>query len=136
MGFKPSFIGLIMSYVSSASFSVLVNGSPKGHIIPTRGLRLEDPISSYLFIICTKGLISLLDSLNQELCILGIKVCRGALSINHLLFADDSVLFCKVYAGTNQKIQQLLKVYELAFGWHINTTKVAMVFSKNTHNDI
>lgn len=38
MGFKHSFIDFIMSCVSLASFLVLVNGSPKGHIVLTRGL--------------------------------------------------------------------------------------------------
>lgn len=41
MGFKSRFIGLIMSCISSASFSVIVNSAPKGHIIPSRGLDKE-----------------------------------------------------------------------------------------------
>lgn len=93
MGFKPSFIWSIMSCVSSASFSMLVNDSLKGHIIPLRGLRQRDLLFPYLFLLCTEGLISLLSNSNHELHILGIQVCRGAPSINHLLFVDDNVLF-------------------------------------------
>lgn len=63
---------------SLASFSVLVNGAPKGHIIPSRGLRQGDPLFSYLFFICIEGLISFLSNVNQELHIMGIQVCREA----------------------------------------------------------
>lgn len=67
MSFKPSFIGLIMSCVVSASFSVLVNGSSKGHIKSTKGLRQRDLLSPYLFILYTEGLIRLLSNSNHEL---------------------------------------------------------------------
>ena len=44
----------------SASYSILVNGVPKGDIGPTRGIRQGDPISPYLFLICS-------EALNQQL---------------------------------------------------------------------
>lgn len=37
MGFKLNMVEQIMSYVTIASFSILVNGIPKGHIVPSRG---------------------------------------------------------------------------------------------------
>lgn len=49
-----------------ASLSININGSPKGLIPPTRGLRQGDPISPYLFIFCTEGLIALLQEAEQE----------------------------------------------------------------------
>lgn len=77
---------------------------------------------------CTERLISLLSDSNHEFHVPGIKVCRRASSPNHLLFADDNVLFCKADVETNRKIQKLLKFYGLA----LHTTKTMMVFSKNT----
>lgn len=37
--FKPNLIALIMKCVLSTSFSVFGNGTLKGHIVPSRGLR-------------------------------------------------------------------------------------------------
>lgn len=62
----------------------------------------------------------------------GIKVCRGAPSINHLLFTDDNVIFCKVDVDTTKKVQSLLLEYELASGECINSNKIVMVSRKNT----
>lgn len=82
-----------MKCVMSASFFILVNGIPKGHIIPSRGWRQSDPLSPYLFLLCMEGLISLLSNSTNE--IASIKVSREAPRINHLLFADDIIISVK-----------------------------------------
>ena len=60
LGFDDSWVDLIMECVSTTSFSIVLNGSPKGHIIPSRGLRQGDPLSPFLFLICAEGLTSLI----------------------------------------------------------------------------
>lgn len=128
MEFKPNLIELIMKCVSSA----LVNGTRKSHIVPSRELRQGDPLSPYIFLLCNKGLICLLNKLARELQIPRIKVGRGAPSINYLLFIDDNVIFYKADVGTTRKIQQVVEVYEKAFGQCIKSNKTTMVFGKNT----
>ena len=56
MGFNARWVGLIMSCINSASYSILVNGVPKGDIRPLRGIRQRDPLSPYLFLICSEVL--------------------------------------------------------------------------------
>ncbi|KAG2666985.1 hypothetical protein I3760_15G091300 [Carya illinoinensis] len=131
LGFDKKLISLIIQCVRIVSFFVLVNGSPKGSIIPSRGLRQGDLLSPYLFLLCTEDLISLLKRNVGREGVDGIRICRGAPRINHLLFVNDSVIFCKADVITNVKIQSLLNKYERALGQCINKEKTSMVFSKN-----
>ena len=49
-----------MVCVMKVSYSILVNGEPKGLIHPSRGICQGDLLSLFLFLLCTKGLHSLI----------------------------------------------------------------------------
>ena len=59
MGFDNRWISLIQSCIQIVSFSILVNGEPRG-FTPKRGLCQGDPLSPYVFLLCVEGLHSLL----------------------------------------------------------------------------
>lgn len=60
MGFGVKRINLIMECISTVTYSVLINGKPTQTIQPSRGLLQGEPLSPYLFLLCTEGLHCLL----------------------------------------------------------------------------
>ena len=59
MGFDERWVHLAMQCVSTASYSVLLNGEPHGLISPSKRIKQGDPLSSYLFsILCGRFIIS------------------------------------------------------------------------------
>lgn len=60
MGFQEKWIHLSMMFVKTVPYLVLINGEPKGRIIPTRGLHQGDPISPYQFFLCVEGLSAMI----------------------------------------------------------------------------
>ena len=63
--------------------------------VSSKGLRQGDLLSPYLFLLCAEGFTSLLQKAEMESNIHGVSICRSALKISHLLFVDDSLLFCQ-----------------------------------------
>ena len=49
LGFDQHWVQLAMETVCTASYSMLINGEPKGFIKPSRGIKQGDPLSHYLF---------------------------------------------------------------------------------------
>ena len=94
IGFHSTWIGWILECIKSVTYSILVNGEAKDHIIPTRGIRQGDPLSPYLFLLCSKGLNGLIQHAVDEGEVEGVSLCRNGPKISHLFFADDSILFC------------------------------------------
>jgi hypothetical protein len=56
LGFADSFVHTVMRCVTTVSFSVRVNGNLSRPFRPSRGIRQGDPISPYLFLLCSEGL--------------------------------------------------------------------------------
>ena len=83
-GFYQQWVNWVMSCVTSAYFSILVNGVPSEPFAASRGLRQGDPISPYLFIILAKGLGCFLKLCVHQGLIHGWKWGVGLPPISHL----------------------------------------------------
>lgn len=110
----------------------MINGDLHGCIFPTRGLRQGDPLSPYLFIICAEALSAMLLEAERSQAITGVPIAKGRVRLNHLFFADDSLLFCKANTSEWNRLKAVLSHYELASGQRLNIEKTSIFFSKNT----
>ena len=131
MGFHSTWINWIMQCLSSISFSFNINGEVKGYVIPKRGIRQGDPLSPYLFLICSEGLSNLLRKATANRMLSGMNISRRGPSITHIFFADDSLIFCKANQDQTKELMRVLDVYGLASGQVINLEKSSILFSKN-----
>ena len=61
----------------------------------------------------------------------GIKISPRALTISHLFFADDSIIFTRATVEEGKEILEILKAYEQASGQRINYDKSELSFSQN-----
>ncbi|XP_035548719.1 uncharacterized protein LOC108982475 [Juglans regia] len=120
MGFGEEWSDMIMQCVGPVSYSLLINGSPQNVFHPSRGLRQGDPLSPYLFIPCSEVLGTMLDKAKERGFISGFPFARGSLLVNHLFFANDSLLFCKANVLEWSRLVRLLNFYEVASGQRLN----------------
>ena len=135
LGFEERWIDLMMVFVKSVSYSILVNGEPKGLIRPSRGIRQGDPLSPFFFLLCTEGLHSPITKANNEGSIRGFSLRRRSPRLTHLLFADDNLLFCRANSHDCQKVLEILATYESVSGQQINRRRTFLFFSKSTSEE-
>ena len=103
LGFSRLWVSKIMRCITSVSFFVLFNGQRLQEFKPTRGIRQGDPISPYLFLLCAEGLSCVLKGEGANQYVNGIQISCTYPKINHLLFADDCLLFFSKQKQTMHK---------------------------------
>ena len=123
MGFGERWLRWIEVCIKTVRFSILINGEPTGFFPSEKGLRQGDPLSPFLFIIAMEGFNSIcLRVATQNSLLQGFKVRNLSgvdMQICHLLYADDTVIFCKAKEEEIRIVRMILVVFEagLTVNW-------------------
>ncbi|XP_039135720.1 uncharacterized protein LOC120273142 [Dioscorea cayenensis subsp. rotundata] len=125
MCFPAIWIKWIESCLSSAFFSLLINGRPSRWITSSRGVRQGDPISPLLFILASQNLSAILNHALYINFIPGFDV-RLTRNINHLMFADDLLIISKASRQSARNILFCLNLYASISGQNPNLNKSAL----------
>lgn len=76
LGLSSDWVLKIMNCVTTASYSLVLNGEQTATSIRSWDIRHGDPLSPYLFIMCTKGLYRFLWEVKRNKKVSGLRVTR------------------------------------------------------------
>ena len=86
MRFYSRWIDLIIECVRIVSYSILVNREPRGMINTSKGIKQGDPLSPFLFLLCTEGLHGLIMQATRAKEINGFSLCKRGPKLTRIFF--------------------------------------------------
>lgn len=107
LNFPEIFVHWIHLCITSASFSVQVNGELAGYFGSSRGLRQGCSLSPYLFVIYMNVFSRMLDKSVVDRRIRFHPKCK-TIQLTHLCFADDLMVFID---GTKRSVEETIKIF-------------------------
>lgn len=122
MMFPPIWISWISTCLQSCSFSLLINGNPSPWFPSHRGVHQDDPMSSYLFILVSQLLTTILNFSLSKNSILGFNPSLKY-NFNHIMYADDLILITLASRRATHNINLCLSIYSNLTGQRPNLSK-------------
>ncbi|KAG7551508.1 Reverse transcriptase domain [Arabidopsis thaliana x Arabidopsis arenosa] len=128
LGLPEMFIGWISECITTPTFSVSLNGNSSGYFKSSKGLRQGDPQSPYLFVLAMEVFSRLLQS-RFEHGYINYHPKTSELSLSHLMFADDVMIFFDGSEASLHGINEALDDFASWSGLHINKDKTHLFYA-------
>ena len=132
MHIQEQFIHLIHVCLSTAAFSVSVNGELEGFFPSARGLRQGCALSPYLFVIAI-NVLSLALNKSAASGNIGYHPTCSQINLTHLNFVDDIMVFTDGEPSSLQGIFSILNDFESWSGLAISPAKSAIYMGRKIY---
>jgi len=118
----------IKECVTTATASILVNGSPTDEFPLKRGLRQGGPLSPFLFLLAAEGLNIMIKSVVENNLYTGYAVgASNSVVVSHLQFVDDMLLLGTKSWANVRALREVLTLFADMSGLKMNFHKSLMV---------
>ncbi|XP_074267282.1 putative mitochondrial protein AtMg01250 [Silene latifolia] len=129
---------MVMQCITTASFSLSLNGEMFGYFKGQRGLRQGDPLSPLIFTLCMEYLTRTLKYAAAKYDFHFHPMCKNQ-RLNCLMFADDVLLFSKGDTKSMMLLLQSFSTFSKASGLKVSHAKSNAYFRgvpEHIKNDI
>jgi len=109
---------------------VLINVEASGLFSSSRGLRRGDPLSPLLFILVIENLSRLVKKAIDAGFLEGFQITNArekSMLISHLLFANDTLFFCKPNESNLGYLRCILLLFEALTSLKVNLAKSILI---------
>jgi hypothetical protein len=126
LGLTERWVNLVITYIRTVSYSVVVNGNLVGLIRPSRGIRQGAPYPLYLFLLCAETLSALLQRAERKGVITEVPTSPRGPRLSHLFLVDYNLLFCKSNSVVWRRLLRILGMYEARSKQKLNLNKTSI----------
>lgn len=119
--------------VRNVKYFILINGSSKGSIQASRGLKQGDPLSPFLFVLVVDVLSWMISKGVEGNIIEPFKIGKNEVALSHLQFVDDTMLFCFGKEESFHILNHMVVFFEQMSGLKINRSKCTIFCFNSNH---
>lgn len=128
IGIPEIFVHWVMEYVSSVSYSIVLNGRPEKPFVAKKGIRQGDPLPPFLFAKAMDYLSRLLAEFPKTPSFKFHHRCSKN-KITHLLFSDDLLLFSCGHMNSISAMMNCFQKFSMCSRLSANLDKSEVFFS-------
>lgn len=129
MGSSSHWVDRVRECITTASFSIRIEGQLVGFFTSNRGLRQRDPLLQYLFTLVMKYFSYLLDATVAWNRIQPLYK-RIQPHVSHLIYADDLLVFITPSMNGLKVVAEIMNTFGVHSWLHLNRDKTRVYFNK------